>query len=146
VDLLVLVAGPWKVVAELEERSGRRCSVLDDIMALGANYARVRAGLLAQIQMAAKEGPLGKPWIEPASSTDPRVYKFVKGDLRLYFLYAEGRMLLCSRCIVKKTRKTEKQHIQHALGVWQRYRQAVETNTLKEVSEHDHLDHVFQPR
>lgn len=141
--LLVLVPGPWKIVAELEQRGSPRCSVIDDILGLGANYARMRAGLVAQLQMVAKEGVANRPWIEVASSTDPKVYKIVKGDLRLYFIFVDGCVLLCSRCAVKKTQKTERKHVRHALRAHDRYRRAVDAQELVEEREHEKMEDVF---
>lgn len=138
-QVLVLAPGPWKIVAELENRNGVNCSVIDDMKSLGSNYQRSRAGLIAAIEMVAKEGHTNKPWIETASSTNPRVYKFVKGDLRLYFCFADGRVLVCSCCAIKKTQRTEKPFVAAALDLLERYKSAVAGNELQEIEGYDRI-------
>ncbi|WP_275086764.1 type II toxin-antitoxin system RelE/ParE family toxin [Stenotrophomonas maltophilia] len=137
--VIILAPGPWKILAELEEREGKRCSLVDDLSDLGANYARTRAALVAKIKMVAREGPQKMPWVEVASSTDPKVYKFVAGDLRLYFCYADGAVLVCSSCAVKKTQKTERLRVEEAVKLLKRYKDAVARGAIKEYPEHDRI-------
>ncbi|HBS54581.1 MAG TPA: hypothetical protein DEA38_02480 [Stenotrophomonas sp.] len=140
--VIILAPGPWKILAELEEREGRRCSLIDDLAELGPNYSRTRAGLIAAIQMVAKDGPHKLPWIEVASSTDPKVYKFVRGDLRLYFCFADGAVLICSSCAVKKTQKTERKRVDEAIRLLNRYKEAVATGAITEYPEHDRIQNI----
>ena len=139
-DVIILAPGPWKILAELEVReNGKRCSVIDDMKGLGANYTKSRAGLVYALEQFAKEGPANNRWIEPASSTDPKVYKFVKGDLRLYFVHADGAVIVCSGCVVKKSQKTDKKSVRPALLLHKRYTDAVSKQDIREIRDHEHL-------
>lgn len=82
------------------------------------------------------------PWIEVASSTDPKVYKIVRGDLRLYFCFADGCVLVCSSCVVKKTQKTERQRVNEAIRLLKRYRDAVANGSITEYPEHDRIQNL----
>lgn len=49
------------------------------------------------------------------------IYEFIKGDVRVFWFYDKGNVVICSHGIVKKGQKTPKKDIEAAERVFREY-------------------------
>jgi hypothetical protein len=105
--LQTLKAGKWTIVAPLDAQG--RCEVLDALAELG-NDPKTRAtaaGFVALWGHIPIEGPrsLGTDNYHRVDDNND-IYEFIKGNHRLLCFQAEGRVVVCSHVIRKKSQKT----------------------------------------
>lgn len=108
IRLKTLKPGKWTVVAPLDE-SGQ-CEVFDAIVALAAdNKTRATAaGFAALWDRIPIEGPRALGTVNYHCVDDANdIYEFIKGDHRLLCFPADGRLVVCSHVIRKKSQKTK---------------------------------------
>ncbi len=64
-----------------------------------------------------------------------KIYEYIKGSLRVFWFEDEGRIIVCTHGIVKKSQKTKKQDIDKALGVKKSYLESKKKNTIELIDE-----------
>jgi len=131
-QLRTLSDATWQVVAEVDHRG--KCPVEDELN----NFAKqkrtlsVAAGVLALWMRIPNEGPNALP-TESYHCVDKEndIYEFIKGRYRFICFLAEGRLVVCTSVLLKKSQKTPKHVVAHAVEVRRRYREAAAAGELK---------------
>lgn len=106
--LKTLRAGKWTVVAPVDEQG--QCDVLDAIVALAGDKKTraTAAGFAALWDRIPVEGPKALGTVNyHCVDDDNDIYEFIKGSHRLLCFPANGRLVVCSHVIRKKSQKTK---------------------------------------
>lgn len=116
-----------------------RCLVEDFLSGSNSAYASSRSGLLDMIDRVANNG------FQQFSSKqlhyineDPKIYEFIRGDLRLIFFHGQGNNVVVStEVIVKKSQKVDKKVVNRAKEAYKDYFESVKNDTLIEVRDNE---------
>jgi len=95
-----------------------RCELLEFLNALGANYQASRNALFALFDRISVDGPIRDT--EKSHKLND-VWEFIEGDLRVFYFYDRGRLIICTHGIIKKGKKTKKRDIRHAEKLREEY-------------------------
>ncbi|WP_439444510.1 type II toxin-antitoxin system RelE/ParE family toxin [Xanthomonas translucens pv. translucens] len=138
--LQALYEGSWQVVAEVDQRG--HCPLQDELDDLANNKGTraVAVGLLALWVRIPREGPHRLP-VESFHCINSKheIYEFVKGRYRFVCFLADGRLIVCTSAVLKKTQKAPKSAVDHAAELRRRYQAAVkagEIEIVEKVSNH----------
>lgn len=89
---------------------------------LGANLEKNADHMLQLLERVAVSGPPKNTDISHSIQDD--IWEFIKGRLRVFWFYDEGRVVVCTHGIVKKSQKTPSQPIEHAKNARKAYFEA----------------------
>ena len=115
---LVLVSkGFYAVYATAGKRD--QCELLEFLGGLGPNLQKDRDRMLALLERVALEGPPRNT--EISRRIKGKLFEFIQGRLRLLWFYDEGRLIICTSGFVKKSRRSPRYEIEHAIQVMSNY-------------------------
>lgn len=102
---------------------------------LGANLEKNADHMLQLLERVAVTGPPRNTDVSHLIQDD--IWEFIKGRLRVFWFYDEGRVVVCTHGIVKKSQKTPKQAIEHAKQAREVYFAAKRCGALRIEEEDD---------
>jgi len=99
--------------------SRQECYLIDFLNELEANYDANRDGLYALFDFTVDKG------FELIRSKSvflrDGVFRVREGNLRVFWFYDEGKVIVCTHGIIKKKQKTDKGDLDYAIEVKRRY-------------------------
>lgn len=93
--------GPFTLLAACDARGVP--VLLEFLEGLGANLEKDADHLLALLERVAVSGPPRNTDVSHKIRGD--IWEFIKGRLRVFWFYDEGRVIVCSHGLLKKTQK-----------------------------------------
>ncbi len=105
-----LLQGRFTVLAVCDNRNV--CTLIDFFEGLGANLEKDSAHMLELLDRVSLQGPPHNTDI--SHQIDGEIWEFIKGRLRVFWFYDEGRVVVCTHGLVKKGQKTPKADIAQA--------------------------------
>ena len=126
-QLRCLEKGAWNIVeaTTLADSS----PLTTEMEKISPNRRADVAGILVLFARAAKDGPRSLPKTL-VHEVGQGIWQFVKGDLRVLFFDVDGRLVICSHALVKKSRKTPPSDVDKAVRLRERYVAAKTTNSI----------------
>lgn len=109
--------GTYTVLAACDNRGA--CTLLDFLEGLDANFGKDQARMLALLERVAMGGPPHNTDISHKIEDD--IWEFIQGRLRVFYFFDEGKVVVCTHGLVKKTQKTPKNDIKIAVRVREQY-------------------------
>lgn len=122
-----LLQGKFTVYAVCDSRHS--CVLLDFLEGLGANLQRDSDHMLALLERVSQQGPPHNT--DVSHQIDGEIWEFIKGRLRLFWFYDEGRVVVCTHGLVKKGQKTPKSDIEQAQQWRNSYLESKQKGTLE---------------
>lgn len=119
--------GSYTVLAACDSRD--RCTLLDFFNELGPNLEKDMHHMLGLLEEVASNGPPRNTVICHKIQGD--IWEFIKGRLRVFWFADEGRIVVCTHAIVKKSNKTPQADIAQAVRICEQYRAAKKRDALK---------------
>lgn len=95
---------------------------------LGPNLEKDMDHMLQLLERVAASGPPRNT--EVSHKIQGEIWEFIKGSLRVFWFYDEGRVIVCTHGLVKKSQKTPKAEIAHAEQVRKDYFTAKQAGNL----------------
>jgi len=95
------------------------CELLEFLQDLGPNLQKDCDRILALLEKVAREGPPRN--IEISHQIKGKLFEFIQGRLRVLWFYDEGRLIICTSGFIKKSRKTPRNEIEHAIQIMNEY-------------------------
>jgi len=103
---------------------------------VGANYSANVAGLFAMME---QHSQLGRQSFNSKQchcvDQNEKIYEYIKGGLRLFWFEDEGRVVVCTHGIIKKSQKTPKQDKNRAKQVKRQYMESKAAGQLDIIEE-----------
>lgn len=118
--------GPYTVYAACDARG--ECTLLEFLNGLGADLEKDSDRILTLLERVAQQGPVRNDKISHKIEGD--IWEFIQGRLRVFYFYDEGRVVVCTHGLVKKTQKTPKGEITAANRVRVQYLAAKQRGDL----------------
>ena len=103
-------------------------TLLEFLEGLGANLEKDKDHMLGLLERVASSGPPRNTEVSHKLQGD--IWEFIKGRLRVFWFYDEGRVVVCTHGLMKKSQKIPKGEITHAEQVRQAYLAAKQAGTL----------------
>ncbi len=122
-----ICAGQFAVHAVCDNRG--RCELVAFLEGLGAKLRAHRDGMLYLLDRCASHGPPANA--EQKHHLGDGIYELIRGPLRVLFFTDQGRIIICSHGIIKKTGKVPKRDIIQATAARDRYRAARDRGQLQ---------------
>jgi hypothetical protein len=120
------------VLAVCSERG--ECPLIDFLIGLRGQLQDQGVRMLALIKLVAEDGPPRNPsQINHIRGTP--IYEFIRGDLRVFWFHDEGKVVVCSHGIVKRTQKTPAREIELAKRNHAEYMAAKRAGKLRLIEE-----------
>lgn len=123
--------GSYTVYAACDPRG--ECTLLEFLDGLGADLEKDSDRMLALLERVAQKGPLRNDKISHKIEGD--IWEFIQGRVRVFYFYYEGRVVVCTHGLVKKTQKTPKGDIATANRIREQYLAAKQQGDLIEEDE-----------
>lgn len=137
----VLYSGTWQILAALDEQDC--CEVLEALVALAGDRKTkaTAAGFRAQWRLIPNEGPqrLGTDVYHRVDDPN-KINEFIKGNHRLLCFEAEGKVVVCSHVIRKKSPKTKASDRKRAAKLRDAYIAAAKAGEIEIVSDRENED------
>ncbi|WP_148059011.1 type II toxin-antitoxin system RelE/ParE family toxin [Pseudomonas chlororaphis] len=106
----MLESAAWTVAAvqEVCDGGGYSCPLTESFGFLGPNYEKSLAGMMSLLEKFSVHGrKMLNDGICHEVDESEKIFEFIKGDLRVLWFYGKGnKIIICSHCFIKKTRKT----------------------------------------
>lgn len=112
--------GSYAIFAACDSRD--RCMLLDFFNGLGPNLEKDMHRMLGLLEEVAANGPPRNTVVCHKIQGD--IWEFIKGRLRVFWFADEGRIIVCTHGIIKKSNKTPKEDIAQAVRIHEQYRTA----------------------
>ncbi len=119
--------GHWDVVAVCGPRG--ECLLLDFLTSLEAQLEPDGRSMLRLLSSVAEQGPPHNVEISHKIAGD--IWELIARRLRVLWFYDQGRLVVCSHGFVKRTRKTPVKEIDKAQAMFDAYRNAKRSGSLK---------------
>jgi mRNA-degrading endonuclease RelE of RelBE toxin-antitoxin system len=94
------------------------CELLEFLNSLGANYEATKRSLLALFDKISLQGPLRNT--EKSHKLND-IWEFIQGDLRIFYFYDKGRLIICTHGVIKRGRKIKRGDIERAENLREEY-------------------------
>jgi phage-related protein len=130
--------GPYTLYAACDARGA--CTLLEFLDGLGADLEKDSDRMLALLERVAQQGPVRNDKISHKIEGD--IWEFIQGRLRVFYFYDEGRVVVCTHGLVKKTQKTPKGDIAMANRIREQYLAAKRQGDLVIEEEADGKENV----
>ena len=118
--------GAYTIYAACDRRGEARLATF--LAGLGSNLTRDGDAMLALLERTAITGPPRNT--EICHKIEGEIWEFIKGRLRVFWFYDEGKVVVCTHGIVKKQQKTPKRDREAALRTRNAYFLAKEQRQL----------------
>lgn len=118
--------GPYTVYAACDARG--ECTLREFLDGLGADLEKDVDRILVLLERVAQQGPVRNDKI--SHKIDDDIWEFIQGRLRVFYFYDEGRVVVCTHGLVKKTQKTPKGEIATAIRIREQYLAAKRQDNL----------------
>src|ERR1700693_1345113 len=92
----------WTILAVSTDRGD--CELLDFLEGLGSEYESDAASLGRLFDSVAQGGPPRNVYV--SHQLGGKIFEFTRGDLRVLYFTDEGRIVICTHGLLKKTKKT----------------------------------------
>lgn len=102
--------------------------LLEFLEELGPNLEKDMDHMLELLERVAAAGPPRNTDISHKIQGD--IWEFIKGRLRVFWFYDEGRVIVCTHGLVKKSQRTPKRDIDQAEQARQAYLEAKQAGAL----------------
>lgn len=122
-----LLQGKYTVLAVCDNRNA--CTLIDFFESLGANLEKDAHHMLELLERVSQHGPPRNTDI--SHQIDGEIWEFIKGRLRVFWFYDEGRVVVCTHGLVKKGQKTPRSDITQAANRRKEYLAAKCARTLE---------------
>lgn len=121
VDLKILFKGK-KCLITSPIYKGNLCYLEHFMSNLSNNYSKSLAGLIVFMEDHSDNG-------RDIFNTDQchyvhkeeKIYEYIKGDLRVFWFEDEGKVVVCTHGVIKKSQKTRRNEINKAIRIKQSY-------------------------
>lgn len=100
---------PWTIYAAYGPEG--QCDLKEFLGHQPANFQAYATGMLALLEHVADCGPLKLP-DTLCHQIAEGIWEFIKGRLRVFWFYDEGKLIICSHGHVKRTQNTPDQEIE----------------------------------
>ena len=106
--------------------------ILAELQNLGDKYQASARGVFTLLERYSEHGRRGltSRQLHEASKQN-KILEIIKGDIRLYFFEENGKLLIASHAILKKTQKAQKKDIIGAVSLREKYLEAQRNGTLE---------------
>lgn len=122
----------WTVQAvRLEDGS---CPLLVELQVIPGRDESDRYGAFALLDVVAEHGPSALP-SNICHRIDGPIWQFRKATRRVLWFYDEGKVVVCTHCFIKTTKKTPKPEIRRAMREYERYVDARRNGTLETIDD-----------
>lgn len=126
-QLLAIRRGPWQVLAVCSGRGD--CPLMDFLGTLEGRLAGDGRRLLRVLSEVAEHGPPRDAMV--SHQVGAGVWQLIAGQIRVFWMYDLGRVVILSHGFVKRSRKTPQRELDLARANWARYRRAREHRSIE---------------